>query len=239
MRFSCLLFMTLLVSSCHAFCPTTLRSFRAPFQPCMAKGLNRARNKQAEILKKMELAKKQNKEGTSSTSDDNEQDQDAIHRQQQEQEYDRLLFAELLAKSQPIASEKTFTDLSADITRTSNKSKVKAKQVKRKKKSLKQQSNVEQVEKDVPLQQGDIAKRRHFESLVELSTSKPLGAAAAAQLVPWVPPYLSDYLVVICDARRQSGDLRQALQYLTSNLSSDVISQVIVISADINEETAR
>ena len=90
-----------------------------------------------------------------------------------------------------------------------------------------------------PLKEGDTAKRRHFEPLVSLETSQPLGAMGAAQLVPWVPPYLTSYLVVLADPRKQSGDLRQSIQYLTANLSSEILSQVIVVTADPTDETAR
>jgi hypothetical protein len=83
------------------------------------------------------------------------------------------------------------------------------------------------------LQEGDIAQRRHFEKLIALESSQPLGAMEAAKLVPWVPPYIHNYLVVLADPRRQSSDLRQSIQYLTSsNLEPAVLSQVIAISAD-------
>jgi hypothetical protein len=88
------------------------------------------------------------------------------------------------------------------------------------------------------LQEGDVARRRDFESLVALESSRPLGPMGAAQLVPWVPPYLADYLVVVADPRKQSGDLRQSIQYLTANLAPEILSQVMVISADPNGETA-
>jgi alkyl hydroperoxide reductase subunit AhpC len=59
----------------------------------------------------------------------------------------------------------------------------------------------------------------------------------AASLVPWVPPFLSKYLVVIADPRRQSTDLYKAIQYLEAQSSSSssetsMASQTIVISAD-------
>jgi hypothetical protein len=47
------------------------------------------------------------------------------------------------------------------------------------------------------------------------------------------------FLVVVSDPRRQSGDLRQAIQYLTSNLPPEISQQMIAISADSNEETQR
>jgi hypothetical protein len=86
-------------------------------------------------------------------------------------------------------------------------------------------------------QEGDVAKRLEFERLVSLETGQPLGAVGAAQLVPWVPPYLVNYLVVLADPRKQSGDLRQSMQFLASNLEPEMLSQVIAISADPYLET--
>jgi hypothetical protein len=100
---------------------------------------------------------------------------------------------------------------------------------------------MEESEKAV-LQEGDTAKRFHFEGLVSLKTAQPLGSMGAAKLVPWVPPYLQDYLMVLADPRKQSSDLRRAIQYLLSssnNLKPDVLAQVVVISADPIVETAK
>jgi hypothetical protein len=91
------------------------------------------------------------------------------------------------------------------------------------------------------LQEGDNAKRLHFEPLISLQSKQPLGSMGAAKLVPWVPPYLQDYLVVLADPRKQSSDLRRAIQYLlsSSNLKPQVLAQVVVISADPIVETAK
>ena len=63
---------------------------------------------------------------------------------------------------------------------------------------------------------GDTAQRQHFESLISIDTERPLGPIEAAKLVPWVPPYLQEYLVVVADPRSQSVEWRQAIQYLHS-----------------------
>jgi hypothetical protein len=59
----------------------------------------------------------------------------------------------------------------------------------------------------------------------------------AAQLVPWVPPYLTSGLVVLTDPRSPSLDLRHAMQHLASS-NMELESQVIMITADSHEETA-
>lgn len=66
------------------------------------------------------------------------------------------------------------------------------------------------------LQVGDRASRRDFEALVNPTTGLPMGPLFAAQLVPWVPPFWKDYLVVVVDSRRGSNDLRLTVQYLQS-----------------------
>jgi peroxiredoxin len=70
---------------------------------------------------------------------------------------------------------------------------------------------------------------------VEVETSQPLGPMKAASLVPWVPPFLCNCLVVIADPRRQSTDLYKSIQYLeaqSSSSSEPMAFQTIVISAD-------
>jgi len=62
----------------------------------------------------------------------------------------------------------------------------------------------------------------------------------AAQLVPWVPPFITDYLVVLADPRRQSADLRLAVQYLESSSSTPTAPHtVIAIIADSIQENKK
>jgi len=99
----------------------------------------------------------------------------------------------------------------------------------------------EQEDSSVQLHIGDKARRADFEELVEAAplldgddddTNKKkkqktqkkaqrihqkLGPMKAAQLVPWVPPYLTDYLIVLADPRRNSNDLGAAIRYLSES----------------------
>ena len=100
------------------------------------------------------------------------------------------------------------------------------------------QDDIDANAHDGPLQEGDVARRRDFESLVSVETKKTLGPIGAAQLVPWVPPFLSNYMIVLADPRRQSRDLRKSVQYLASS-PGEVLSQLIVINADSVEETSK
>ena len=205
----------------------------------MGKGFNSAKNKQAALKEKLEQAKKQ-KGGEE--KDDCKADE--IQRQESsDDQHDE--FARLLAESQPVRSESVFTQSESRAqpeAATNNKPKVNAKVLKKRKKmtaaSKKQGEVTEEEETTTTIREGDRARRRDFETLLSLRTSQPLGPMQAAQLVPWVPPFLTHYLIVLADPRRQSTNLRQAVQYLTSTLDPDVQSQVMVVSADDNTETA-
>ena len=101
----------------------------------------------------------------------------------------------------------------------------------------------------VSLEQGDKGERKHFETLVEVATGKPLGPIEAAKLVPWVPPYIHNSLVVVADPRKQSSELRQAIQYIQTMLNDEDDDasiteaekkiQIIAISSDSVAETKR
>jgi hypothetical protein len=211
----------------HAFA-TVLRYER---ETCLS-ALGKAQNKQAELARKLELAKKQQREGVDDESN-------PVDEMKEQMEHERFEFAQLLAKNiqAPIQREKTFTK-SEIPSIPSNRPKAKSKSVKqRKKHSIEEENPVELSEKQ-PLKEGDVAKRRHFEPLVSVATKQPMGPMAAAQLVPWVPPYLSTYMIVLADPRKQSPELRSVLQILASNIAPNVLSQVVAISADLPEETA-
>lgn len=219
---------------------------RVPSHLQMGKGFNSARNKQAELAKRMEAAKRQK---NPDFYDSNEEPEEIKVSADEQLQKDREEFAQLLSTShlpkpekKSVAMRSTLDQAAKDRAPTLSKSKgpkVNAKKLKKKK--MKQAgggSNGEEAE-DVPLQQGDVARRRDFEHLVSTETSLQLGAIRAAQLVPWVPPYLSNYLVVVADPRSQSGDLHQTVQYLTSNLEPEMLAQVMVVTADSAAETVR
>lgn len=102
----------------------------------------------------------------------------------------------------------------------------------------------------ISLEQGDKGERKHFEKLLDVTTSKALGPIEAAKLVPWVPPYIHNSLVVLADPRKQSSELRQAIQFVKTMLDEESSSrddddnnvsaiQIIAISSDSVAETKR
>jgi len=98
-------------------------------------------------------------------------------------------------------------------TNTSKKKKKKSKS-----KAGQTESNAQGIVTDLAtvIQVGDRARRHDFDALVDPAIEQALGPVNAAQLVPWVPPFVTDYLVVLADPRRQSNELRQAVDYLQS-----------------------
>ena len=86
---------------------------------------------------------------------------------------------------------------------------------KRKPKSKKKQEQQQQQPYDTTSSQ-----RSHFEALLDVSTNTRLGPIGAATLVPWVPPYRTACLLVVCDPRTASDDLRRTIDYVASTCST-------------------
>jgi hypothetical protein len=98
------------------------------------------------------------------------------------------------------------------------------------------------------LKVGDTARRHDFESLLCITNTKnnnhpTLGPMGAAQLVPWVPPYRTDVLIILADPRRSSKDMHTAISMLLSTTTTTTNTQkstswiperstVIAITAD-------
>ena len=209
----------------------------------MGKGFNRAKNKQAELAKKMAMAKeeKQLNDPTASFKTSNEESPNKqLHESNMDNDQDRQEFAKLLSTTRGAIPTEDDTDspyiatIKAGQSQKQKLKKSKPMQQRKKKKPI--------ISKQQQSEDENIAQRIHFESLIEVDdtlSNKPLGPIGAAQLVPWVPPYLTDCLVVFADPRTNSGDLRQALKYLSSNLRDNekFTKQVIFITADSVQET--
>ena len=222
----------------------------------MAKGFNSAKSKQLELAKKMALAKKQQQpdeeqqKGDKATPADDDDDEEKQRLQQ-----DRARFAELLRTSKVSNPNPLYEDdelgnigvksrrsmqssLKASVTARAgalNAKRSKSNIIKANKTQTKgsEASQIqEEGDEDQVLQEGDIARRHDFEGLTSCETGAALGPIVSAQLVPWVPPFTADYLIILADPRAQSFDLRRTVQYVSSNVSPDILRQVIAISSD-------
>jgi hypothetical protein len=196
----------------------------------MGKGFNRAKNNQAKLAKKVAVIGKQKAENDDVDVDDDDDDK-------KKKKNDRDLFDRLLKTTKgAIPSEMDIESPFIGPIKVGQGPKQKIKKPKPPKHQLEKPSLTQQQKEE------KISQRQFFEALVDVETSKALGAIGAAQLVPWVPPYLTDCLVVLADPRIRSGDLRQTMKYLISNLQDhpDKFSlqqqQVAFVTADSVQE---
>ena len=200
----------------------------------MGKGFNKARNKQAELVKKMALAKSQNKkepsDGTNKSNGNKNMDttgrcggddDDGEHTNDEKKL--RQDFEELL-QSTKCAMPMGDDGGSAYIPPIQAGSKLRKKIApKRKQPSEKEMKVLQEQEREKERQKDKVyrieVQRLHFESLIDVETSAPLGAIGAAKLVPWVPPFVKIGLIVLADPRSNSNDLRKAMKYEHSSQS--------------------
>jgi hypothetical protein len=220
----------------------------------MGKGFNRARNKQAELAKKMAAAKSQNKAASSSdttqgipakkkkkgncisTNAGESRNDDAVQERRDD--------FEILLRTTKGAIPSGDDTESAYIAPIQAGSKSKPKQTispanhskrPRKRKTIENKEEEEQHQRVVE------ARRSDFESLIDVGTSAPLGPIGAAKLVPWVPPFLKKGLIVLVDPRSNSKDLRRAMEYHASSSrppSKDAVDTAFVTADSVGETKA-
>lgn len=88
--------------------------------------------------------------------------------------------------------------------------------------------------------EGDPAPTKEFNSLIPMTKDEPIGEMGAKRLVPWIRDGKgSDFLVVICDPRMQSMDLREIVKAISVELPKNLLKDTIVISADSSAENRR
>eukprot|EP00592_Proboscia_alata_P011513 CAMPEP_0194385672 /NCGR_PEP_ID=MMETSP0174-20130528/81765_1 /TAXON_ID=216777 /ORGANISM="Proboscia alata, Strain PI-D3" /LENGTH=339 /DNA_ID=CAMNT_0039174041 /DNA_START=19 /DNA_END=1038 /DNA_ORIENTATION=- len=211
----------------------------------MGKGFKNAQKKQAEIAKQFSSIAKKKKEESSNdskviidnpnTPDTSDSSDYEINKDDRKSE-DYLLLAQLLKDTNKmIPKEGNENDKMFVAPKKINKPK-QSKNIAQSKR-LKKQGSKKQKEEEEKGKKG-ISQRAHFETLLSTETSKPLGVIEAAKLVPWVPPFINEYLYVIADPRARSTELRQTILYLASTLNADFFhNNVIIITADPAAET--
>ena len=205
----------------------------------MGKGFNKARNKQAELAKKMAIAKSQNQAAPSTTSDEtatssdgpkntnNDKDKDIKTQQKlkdiDDKQQERMKDFENLLRTTKGAMPSGDDSEAAYLSPIQAGGKIKKKKIvppvnhnrrtKSKKKKDEKSSDDVRTTQEIVIE----AKRQHFESLIDATTSAPLGPIGAAKLVPWVPPFLKKGLIVFVDPRSNSKDLRRTMLYHASS----------------------
>lgn len=200
----------------------------------MGKGFKNAQKKQAEIAKQFSSIAEKKKEESSNNTPNTSASSDYEVNKDDRNSKDYLLLAQLLKDTNKIiAKEGDENDKMFVAPKKLNKPKQR-KNIAQSKRLKKQGSKKQKEEKE----KEGISQRAHFETLLFTETSKPLGVIEAAKLVPWVPPFINEYLYVIADPRARSTELRQTILYLASTLNADFFHKnVIIITADPAAET--
>jgi hypothetical protein len=212
----------LLVHQNHAFSPS--RNCVVPRNIVvleMGKGLNKARNKQADLLRKMEIARQQ-KEGD--TTDENApQSLQSLSNAEIKKQNDQKRFEQLLKQESSnvlsaytrdgyLSKEQEEEEISAAI------------------------SGVER------LFEGDPAPAEPFEELVSIKSENAIGKTGASHLVPWLRKNAArrgEFLIVLTDPRMKSPELRETVKNLSVNLPAHLRERLIVINADSPAENRR
>lgn len=183
-------------------------------QLCMGKAIN----KQAELRRKMELAKQKKRQEENSPSATDPVTNDPLSDKQIKERNDRKRFEELLKTSQASAVWNDYASSDGYMNH---------KQV---------QEEFEAQRKGVDrIFEGDPAPTQCFSALIDIETGQELNENAMKTLIPEG----DDYLLVLCDPRAESEDLRQTTKELYGNLSPDDRRRLIVINSDSPAENKR
>mmetsp|Transcript_1345 Transcript_1345/g.1765 ORF Transcript_1345/g.1765 Transcript_1345/m.1765 type:complete len:288 (+) Transcript_1345:188-1051(+) len=195
-------------------CQRNRMHFQSSSALSMGKGLNKARNKQAALAKKMEIAK-QKREGSL------EDGEKKLTDQEMKEKNDRLRFQEMLENT-PAGANMNADDYLSQ-------------------KQLEEDMEAYRSGEDRRFE-GDPAPSEPFEELVSIKTQNAIGKSGASRLLPWLrktSSNKSDYLVVVTDPRDKSEEFRKAIKNLNGILSPSIKNNLIYINADTPAENRR
>lgn len=189
----------------------------------MGKGLNKAKNKQADLAKKMALAKQQ-RDGADVSEPVNlvETPSRRLSDEEIKKRNDLLRFEQLLN-----AGGSTMGEYTGDNYLT--------------KRQEEEEINAARSGADL-LFVGDPAPTLCFEELVSIRSEQPIGLGGASRMVPWLRKNelrRNEYLIIISDPRLKSPELRQTMKNLRTELSEDILSRLIIVNADSPSENRR
>lgn len=187
----------------------------------MGKGFNKAKNKQADLKREMGLAKKQNKPEDSGASRNSSK---PLSAEEIKERNDRKRFDELLQRG----GAQVHNDYSADGYLNSKQ----------------EEEEVTAARAGVDrIFEGDPAPSECYENLIDCKTEKIVAKKGAGRLAPWTANDLkvdeTDYRVIVCDPRKQSDELHQAMKDLNAGLPKDMKDRLYYISADTPPENRR
>lgn len=200
--------------------PTKLKTTPTTTTLCMGKGLNKNRNKQAELAKKLALAKQQKEGGDDSDASSAEPaEKTKLSAKEMKEKNDRLRFEELLKTKSVSLHDMNDGYLTAE----QEQDEIAA--------ATRRRNTMDR------LFEGDPAPTDPFAELVDVQGGSPdtkLGDRGARRLLQ-----KHKYTIVLCDPRPKSYELRTALDTLAGSLPQDLRQKLIIINADSPAENKR
>jgi hypothetical protein len=182
----------------------------------MAKGLNKAKNKQAALARKLQLAREQ-KDGTTQKDDKtNEASIASLSDAEIKKKNDQLRFEQLLKQE----ASNVLNNYSSDGYLSKEQ----------------EEEEISAVRRGVDrLFEGDPAPYDAFELLVDVQSNEALGVHGAKQVVPKA----GDFLIVLTDPRFKSDELRDTMKSVNVDLPAELRKKLIIVNADSPAENRR
>eukprot|EP00529_Nitzschia_sp_RCC80_P028820 CAMPEP_0113467002 /NCGR_PEP_ID=MMETSP0014_2-20120614/14580_1 /TAXON_ID=2857 /ORGANISM="Nitzschia sp." /LENGTH=324 /DNA_ID=CAMNT_0000359277 /DNA_START=101 /DNA_END=1072 /DNA_ORIENTATION=- /assembly_acc=CAM_ASM_000159 len=87
--------------------------------------------------------------------------------------------------------------------------------------------------------EGDTAPEDVFEELVSIKSENAIGETGKKRLLPWLRGKDDDYLVVICDPRQKSTEFQDTVKSLSRFLPKDLLKKAVFVNADTPAENRR
>ncbi|GFH46570.1 hypothetical protein CTEN210_03044 [Chaetoceros tenuissimus] len=187
------------------------------------------RNKQADLMKKMQEAKKQRElnEGGEVAA--------AIVEEEKSKANKRLSDEEMKTQNDLKRFQELLDSESATVNYDIGGSNYKTKQ--------QEEEEIDAGARGADrMFEGDPAPTDVFEDLVNFTTGNALGKNGASRVVPWLNKSSAkqkDCLVVLTDPREKSSELRSSLKSISKLLPADIRSKMIIINADTPAENRR
>jgi len=188
--------------------------------------MGKFQNKQAELQKKMMLAKQQAaqkaNEGNDESSPKADKQKMRMTDEEQKEANDRKRFEALLnSHSASIgASEKSSENYLSQEQ---------------------EEENIDAYRKGVDrFFEGDPAPSEAFEELISIKSENAIGGPAVKRMIPWLRnSNESDYVVIVTDPRQKSPEFLNTVRDLSSELPRDIFSKILFINADTPAQNRR
>ena len=222
----------------------------------MGKGLNKFKNKQADLKRKLELAKQQKREAAGENADEtNDGDPSITGMSDQEikEMNDRKRFEQLLKQE----GAKVLNDYTSDSYLNNEQEEEEITAARKCLVLLKTLPSkgplithfvfaMPSISKGAGVDrifEGDPAPTDCFENLVSATTENIVAKKGAGRLVPWISKDWGidedDYRVILCDPRKKSLEFHKAIIDLNAGIPKDIKNRLYYINADTPAENRK